>query len=34
VNPSDQQYYPLESFVVVVGVVESERQSWCGREYG
>lgn len=31
VNPSDQQYYSLESFVV--DVVEIERQSWCGREY-
>lgn len=31
-NPSDQQYYSLESFVVV-DVVEIERQSWCGREY-
>jgi hypothetical protein len=34
VNPIDQRYYSLESFVVVVvDVVEIERQSWCGREY-
>jgi hypothetical protein len=32
VNPSDQRYYSLES-LVVVDVVEIERQSWYGREY-